>query len=1166
MSAIKTISSAPTAAWVRLALTCTATLLCFATPQTARAQLSTTASINGTITDTSGAAVSGASVTAVDQNTQVSTNTTSNEDGGFVLPGLPVGTYKVTVSKTGFSDYRATGIILHPATVSTVNVVMKPGEVTTSVSVEASAAQVEIATSEISNQVESAQVSTLPLNGRNFQALAAVMPGAVNTSAGSSLGTGGRSTTNVLSVNGLGQARTFYALDGIWNENTGNMNQNTVVPNPDTLEEVRVLQNNYSTRYALMGSSVVLLQTKSGTSSFHGNAFEYFRNDALNARNFFTPTVSSPTAPAVPPYKQNIFGYNVGGPVFIPGHYNTDKQKTFFFWSQQWVKLHTPVTPFSTGQTVTSAEFTAPYQIPSSKQLFIPGTGTRCPYPQTAPGSGIYVLAPGTPPPAGCPAFPAVNANSIAFLKALYPAPNFASTGANNFINEVPQITDQRDDEIKLDHNFSSKFRLMGEYLDEVQTFRQSSFNATQSGSISPLSYESDETLNKLAQVSLTALISPTMVNTTSIAMNIFNLNLNLAGIGTVDQIPGFQESLPFNGFLSNRVPQVGITNFMSVGIPQARPLKHAADLDDTVSDDWSWLHGKHYLQAGVNIVFNTKRQNQTGPSISGTAFGVGTNGEWSFTGIYTGNGSGSGSGNGASLADFLLGDAASFTQSSDQIRAAIHGRIISPYIEDRFQVTRRLTLNAGLRTWHMPLPHPPAGLAGLFEPSQYNPAQAPAPGSITGSGTITPPAGSYNPINGLVRNGVNGVPLNWTNGNNWYFGPMVGFALDVFGDGKTSLRGGYGITYTKIFTNQDCSFNCVINPPAVQSVNLTGSASTPLTFPNPTGGAARPTTVQALNNADLDIKATSVKSYSASVQHEFPHSWVTSIAGAGSLARHLVGTWNYNQPLPVPGFDFPAAIVTSNASPYAFAPYYGYAAIATIATRLTQNWNALEIGLRHPVTNNLFLTASYTWSHNLTNLTGTGLGGSNVLSIYNPKLSYGNAEGLNYANVFTLSAVWNLPWYRNTGGFKGNLLGGWRYSDLTTVRSGTSLTPGISGANSGFPARPNLVSGQSINSGPQTIAAWFNTAAFKAPPAGFIGNAGTGSIAGPKLVNFDMALYKEFHIRESHAFEFRAEAFNIFNHTNFSNPNTTFGSSTFGQITSARDPRILELVLRYQF
>jgi len=1105
------IASVAFSSWVGLVIL---SFFCALSP-VMRAQLSTTATIGGTVTDATGALVPNATVTVQNQGTKTSTTIQSNGDGSFIAPGLPVGTYTVSIGSPGFQTYTLTGIILHPATTATVNGVLQPGSAATSVTVSANAVQVETATIENASSVDAAQVSTLPLNGRNYQGLATLMPGVQNTSAGVALTTGGRATSNALSVNGLAQSGTFYALDGVWNENTGNMNQTSVIPNPDSIEEVRVLQNNYSARYSLMGASVVLLQTKSGTSSFHGAAWEFFRNDALNSKPYF--------ATSVLPYKQNIFGYNIGGPLFIPHFYNTSKQKTFFFWSQQGVILHqvpTNLTGITPTQNQRNGIFTSPIKDPNTGLLIAPNA------------AGQYVI------PAN-----EINPNSTAFLNALYPLPNFSS-GSTNYINPKGQITVQRDDEIKIDHNFSARFHLLGEYLDEYQKYAQNSLSGSQSGEVFDTNAETDYTHNKLAQLALTQVLTPNMVNTTSIAMNIFDLDLNLTGTAFKNQVPGFQTSLPYNGYLSNRLPLVTFSGGIAPqGIAAARPLTHAADLDDTVGDDWSWLHGRNFFQAGITVVFNTKRQNP----------GSATNGQFTFTGTASAPASG-GVAQDDALADFLFGKAATFTQTSDQPRVAVHAMEISPYVEDRINLTRNLTLTAGIRLFHMPLPYGPPQSETNFIPSAFNPAAAPI---VNASGTITPTP-AYDPLNGLVTNGTNGLPNSFSNNHVWYAGPLAGFAWDVFGDGKTSLRGGYGITYTRIFTNQDCSFNCAINPPRLQSSNLQNA-----NFPNPVGsGTAKAPTILAVNAADQDIQATQVHTYSLSLQHEFARNWIASAAGASSQARHLVGTWNYNAAPHTGIYDFDPSINAGKVTPYKFAPYQGYAAISTYTSRQNQNWNALELSLRHPVTTNLFLTVAYTWSHDLTDHVG---GTFSAIDPYNPSRYYGNAEGLNFPQSLSVTAIYNLPFLREAKGFKGGVLGGWKLSDITTLRSGTSLSPGLSTSNQGNAVRPDRVPGTSIH-GPKTQAEWFNKAAFQAPKAGFYGNAATGSIQGPGLIVFDMSLYKEFHISESNFFEFRSEAFNIFNHTNFTTINTTWGNSNYGRATAATDPRILEFALRYHF
>lgn len=1059
----------------------------------AYAQLSTTTQVNGSVTDSSGAAVPGATIIATNNDTKVAATTQSNTDGTYVLTGLAAGTYTLTVTKQGFETFSASDLVLHPATVSTVNATLKIGEVGTQVSVVASAAEVQTTTSEVSNLVSTQQVATLPLNGRNFQALSALMPGVVNQSAGSALGTGGYNTSNVMSVNGLGTNTTFYAIDGIWNENTGNMNQLSITPNPDSLEEVRVLQNNYSPKYSLMGASVVLLQTKTGTSSFHGSAFEYFRNDDLNARNFFSPTV--------PTLKQNIWGYTLGGPVLVPFYHG--EKKTFFFVSEQWVDAHAG--SVLRGLTPTADQRNGAFNTVIKDPL------TGKPFPTNA--NGQYQIPTSR-----------INPSSVAFLNALYPLPNNPASASLNYLNLTPSLLTQRDDEFRVDHSFNDRFRLTGEYFDESQLATQSSI--PDSGSPFTTNRRQDTTFDQVAQIQFTAVITPAMVNSANIAMNRYTVNHPVEGLLYVDQIPGFSENLPFNGALSNRIPLVTFSQGWSPeGIPANLP-RDASDLDDTASDDWSWLHGKHFFEAGGSLVFNTKRQ------IPSTA----SNGQWTFTGTFTGN----------AMADFLLGDSATFTQISTTIRPYIHATMVSPYVSDRIQLTRRLTVSLGSRFSFMPLPHPQTGFEAIFDPAEYNRSQAPIV-NANGTLTLTP---NYNPSNGLVINGVNGVPNNWSTSHQWYIAPMAGFAWDVFGDGKTSLRGGYGVTYTRIFTGQDCSYNCAVNPPIIQSVNLVNP-----TFPSPGGSGAAKLSAPTISSADLNIQATQVQSYSLSLEHQLPGNWIVSLAGAGTLGRHLLATWNYNQPLPDGQYNFNPIINSGSVFQYVYSPYYGYGPINTLSTFVNSNWTALEVNARHSVGHNFFMQLAYTWSH--------GLSDASTVNYYNPEEYYGNTT-TNVPQVFTASAIYNVPWLRQARNWKGLLLGGWNLSDITTIRSGYSLTPGLSIPRQGLAARPNLT-GASI-AGAQSVASWFNTAAFAAPQAGYFGNAGTGIIPGPGLINFDLSLYKDFAIREKQKIQFRAEFFNAFNHTNFTTVSTTYGTPTFGQVTAAADPRIIELALRYQF
>ncbi len=1069
-------------------------------------QLTTTGTIEGTVRDTSGAVVPGASVTILSESTRLQTITKSNADGSFVMSGLAGGTYTVKVSKGGFQTYTETGIVLHPTQVATVNARMSVGKVTTQVTVKASAVQVQTATPEISSLVSEKQISTLPLNGRSYQGLSALMPGVANLAAGQSLGTGGFSTDNTMSVNGMGASGTLYTLDGIWNMNTGWMLQTTITPNPDEIQEVRVLQNNYSPKYTLMGANVVMLNTKSGTSSFHGGAWEYLRNDAFDARNFFAPTV--------PPLKWNIFGYDIGGPFFIPHHYNTGKRKTFFYLNEQWVRqdLGSVLQGATATQAMRNGTFNTPITNPLTGQSF----------PQSAPGQYQIPSA-------------LINPNSVAFLNALAPLPNNPGAGFLNYINLNPATLDQRDDEIKVDQDISPKLRLMAEYFDERQTQNL----PAQEWAGQPFSSNAQvfTTQNQLAQIQLTQVLSPSMTNQTSIAMNNYVVNFGVAGITRTSQISGFTEQLPFHGYNSQWAPIAYLAGGWSpVGINSGFILHHASDLEDTVSDDWSWLRGKHFLQAGGVVLLGTKRQNINGNSA----------GSFGFTGQFTGN----------PIADLLLGDASSFNQTSTQVRYYAHYPLVSPYFVDQWKATRRLTITAGLRVNFMPWAHDQKGFEWAFDPTKFNPAQVPI---VNPNGTITPTT-NYNPLNGMIVNGSNGVPLNLTTAHEYYWLPSVGFAWDVFGNGRTALRGGYGITTERSATSSDCAQGCPANYPLIDNINLINP-----NFPNPVGAQAAPLTAINATTEDLtNLQAAQIQNYSLSIEHQFGSNWFASIAGAGDIARFLPVVANINQPLPFGAYDFNPIINTGTVSSAYFSPYQGYAGIGMDTSSGIAYWNALEVNLRHPIGHNVFFTAAYTWSHSLSNVVNGAYGylSQGYQDPYAPGRDYGNSP-LNIPQVFTTSLIYSLPWFQSAKGWERAVLGGWQYSDISTIQSGFSLTPGLATAHPGLATRANMVGAVSE---PKTVNEWFNTGAFSAPAYGFYGNAAPGSISGPGIVDFDMAFYKNFRITERQTIQFRSEFFNIFNHTNFNGVQTAFGAGNYGQVTSTADPRILEFSLRYQF
>ncbi len=1117
------------------------------------AQLTTTGGIEGIVVDPSGAVVPNAKITITQTETRTVTETHSNSTGNFFQVGLNSGHYDVEISAAGFDNYRETNIYLEPMATYTVRATLKPGSVATTVTVSGTAAQVQTITPEVSSTVTGEEAQELPLNGRNFEQLGSLMPGVINSSPVSTMGTGGYSTTNSLLVNGgtttgssgSGETGAIYYLDGLWISSNVVHDENIVTPNPDEITEVKAMQNNFSAQYTLMGASTIVVETKSGTDTYHGDAWEFLRNTDLNATQYFS---KSPTV-----MNWNIFGYDLGGPLFVPHLYPRQGSKTFFYFNQQWVRQ--TAGSQATGEAPLA---TMRGQGTSGGELLFPGANGAKPSPIPGIG-GPYAIQYLTDPslPAGhCNSatnksscfqqdangnwiIPAgrVDQNALALLNALVPLPNdltggaySATSSATDYLNTNPNITNQVDLFGKVDHDLTSKLRLTGEYMVEEQTFTGA--NAARFGTPWPTNYDIFETDDQAFQARLTQILSPTMTNQTSAAIGIFDGTHDFGGVHEISQVQGFDQILPYRGaYVQNYLPSIAPSNgWTKFGTSSNYIVPRATELHDTITDDWSWLHGKHFLQAGFTMFFGTERH-WSSPSVA--------EGYFSFSGYATGN----------SMPDYLLGLAASFSQGSTGVRTYAHYKIASPYVEETWKVARRLTLSGGLRYSYMPWPTEQTGFIVNFNPALFNATQAPA---ITTGGTITTPSTGYNLTNGLMLNGQNGVPLNLTNAHTNYWAPVAGFAWDVYGDGRTSLRGGYGLTYYET-AGQGCDEGGCLGYPTVQSVNLATS-----NFDNP-AGSATPATVSAESGENLQsYRGSHIHTYSLSVQQQFGANWIASIAGAGSIQGAGSTSININQAPPASAggvnYDFnPNLNQASYVNAY-YAPYQGYGNITYYENVGKSKWDALELSLRHHTTKNLYLTAAYTWSHGLDNFGG-------FQNSYNLAAAYGNSSN-DIPQVFTASVIYYLPRLQYSRLWVRELLGGWQYSDMTTVQSGGTSTMGMSGtgltgSSLGLATRPDLIAAvtypkQWKNAG----SVWFSTASFSKPPSGYFGNVGNGTIRNPGTEDFNMAIYKTFPFGERVHLQFRAEFFNVFNHTNPNAPNTTVGSTAIGEISGEKEAR----------
>lgn len=1056
-----------------------------------------TGSITGIVSDPSGAVVPAATVAARNVATANVYKTITNQDGVFDVASIPPGKYNLSVTRSGFRTFTLTGIDLDPGQTVNHNITLQVSSQTQTVSVTAHASVVNTANGATGGTITNEQITRIDVNGRNYQALAALIPGMNNVQAGSQLSGLGLNNSIVISSNGLATNKNLVMVDGSFNMNFGCECVGDVNPEMNTISEVQVISNNYSAKYGYGAGAQILVETKSGGSQFHGEADEFLRNDAFDARNFFTPTV--------PKLDQNIFGFTIGGPVYIPGKYNTNKDKTFFFWGQNWRLI-------SSGLTLLGAVPTAAMRQGDFTGLTITDPTTGNPFPNSQiPQNRI-------------------DKNAVLVANQIIPLPNNPSGGFLNYLNDQTNPTSQRQEVIRLDHNFSDKFRVMARYIQE-DVYNHAPYGVF-SGAIFPTLGTELDTFNKNFYFPITTVLSPSSVNT--LAFSFTQTIINATPFGATNRPSQLTSGLVFpDANILNRVPNLTFAGgYTTAGLGTTDSIHDAPDRALTWTDDYSKVIGRHTLQAGILV--NRGMAGQLYPGLP--------QGQYFFSGQFTGN----------PIADMVIGDAASFTQDSNELRGDLLYFQVEPYFQDDWKVSRRLTLNLGIRYSYQP-PWYLKEATTSFIPRLYDPSKAP---QVTLNGVLIPTP-NYDSMNGLAFSGDHGnnVPVGFskTDKNTWE--PRFGFAWDMFGNGKTALRGGFGITY---YRTEDQVWSTLVNPPGVISANLLN-----VPFSDPTAGIASPLFPPSLAVTPYDVVPTRISSYSFGVQHQVGSNTLLTAYYAGNSVNHMDFTRDLNQPLPISGYQFDPRLNANTISANAIRPYLGYGSMSARFTDGTANYNSLQIGVSRRFTHNLSFQMAYTYSKTLGK--GNDIFGE-AQNAYDLAAEYGLSK-TDRTHIFTAGYVYDFPFFSGRGGITGKALSGWGLSGMTYFDSGFPLTPGLATSTAGLATRPDA-SGQSLfPNGTRTVGEWFNPAAFVAPPPGFFGNAAPGSIRGPGLEDWDIALTKHTPLYQERVnSEFRLGVFNAFNHTNFSGVSTSFGAGNFGQVTSALDPRILEFAFRIWF
>jgi hypothetical protein len=1158
--------------------------------------------ISGTVIDKSGAAVVGAEVVLTNTAGSITRSTPTNNDGAYTIAGLPGDTYNLSVSAKGFQKYTAQNIRLNVAEKARVDVTLTVGAMSEEITVTGeSVAQVETQSSDLTSTITGKQIDNLVLNGRNFTQLVNLAPGVVSQTGQDDAKVGVYGNV-AYSMNGGRTEYNNWELDGGDNMDNGSNATLNVYPNPEAIAEFKVLTSNYGAQYGRNGSGTVEVETKSGTSSFHGSAFEYLRNDFFNARSW--EEGADPTAPKAP-YKKHDFGYTVGGPVFIPHHYNTDRKKTFFFWSEEWRREKNPHT-------------TGAVNVPSDAEragdftdLCAPVKTKDCP---------------------NVPNFAAVPIDPVgAALLSLIPHANTTNNGFPAVVQTVSLPETWREELVRIDHNITDNYRVTFRYIhDSWQTQTEnalwgngSSFENINTNFVGPGS-------SFVAR--LNANITPTLLNefvASYTADHIFLTALNNPALPS-----SFPMGVLFNNGLGGKLPAISLGNNVAYGGGFTSdtgyfPWNNANPVY-TYRDNVTKIIGTHTLQFGAYLAFAQKNE-QNSPYIQGILTFDSSN-----TTVSTGN----------SFADLLMGNIAQYQQTNLQVKYYNRYKIVEPYFQDDWRMTKKFTLNLGLRLSLFGTYRERYRNAFNFDPSAFTAANSPTidqSGSATDGSFI---AGTGNPFNGIIQcggpGGTSAVPAPTlaafpaaSVGPSSYAGclkghlfnpaPRIGFAWDPKGDGKMAIRGGYGVFFEHTNGNEANTESLEGSPP----LSLTASQFNVTGYGNIGGGLLFPLAVNSVPNKAI---WPYVQQWHLDVQKEFPGNFVASVSYVGSKGTHLTQQRNLNQLQPIPAADNPylttglpitpeiddangnvvyagdcttftagpgGPAVTGQAAtnlgiacgnnPDPSRPLVGMGKITRLEDQANSIYHAMQLSVRRTV-GNLTLSLAYTYSHSIDNSSDRYNG--DFVNSYDLAINRASSN-FDLRHNLAISYVYGLPFFKQPG-FAHTILGGWQVSGITIAQTGTpfSVTNGSDFGDAagvangvGTGSRPDLAGDPhaSVQSEIATVRGplLYNPAAFVAPIGLTFGNVGRNTLTNPGRVNFDFGLFKRFSFGETRALDFRWENFNLFNHTQYNGVNgsmdclgagfnagdpSCIGSSGFLHASGAHLARRMQFGLRFQF
>jgi hypothetical protein len=1147
---------------------------------------SITGSLNGRVVDQQGSAVPDAKVTATELTKKLTVATNTTGMGDFSIAGLAPGNYTVNVEAAGFKKLTRPDVPLNASDrIALGELTLSLGALTETVEVSATAITLQTESAERGSAVTGTQIANINVDGRIALDLAKLVPG-VQFTTGSSYAVGGVNGGNQFTANGARPSQNQVSINGIGDVDTGNNGGMNATVSNDSIAEFKVLTGAYQAEYGRSAGAQVQLVTKSGTSQFHGSGYLYHRNEGLNANTYLNnirPQFGL-SATAKPLFRYNDPGYTIGGP--IPIRKWNIRNKLFFFWSEEWQLQLVPNTAHNVtvptalerkgdfSQSVSSANH-QPVKIydPTNGQLF---PGSIIPTNRIwAPGAAILGV------------YPLPN-------QSLAANANLPSGATYNYQTQLAGASPRREDLGRLDYNVTEKIRVFGHYIKDISN-AVIPYGTWVLGINPPVASISEPIPGNSLAGGMTYMISPTMTNEFNLGYTNNSINIFAPNNGLSQKTLMGSNPLPVlypDAVQGDYLPQVGfggnnLANSPTFGSNDAPFINYntTIDLTDSVTKVWR----NHVIKAGFYMQRSRKDQ---------TSFGA-------FNGSYNFGDQGGPTGanpidTGYGFANALLGVYQSFNQAQHHINGLYRYWNIEQYVQDTWKVTPHLTIDWGLRAaWYQP--QYDAGLqASTFELSQWDPKQAsrlyvPAVNPATNARNAYDPIaktylpvnyigllipGSGNPSNGICQAGTC-ISKYLTQNRGLQWGPRVGIAWDVTGKQDLVIRTGGGIFYDRIQGNR--TFDTVTNPPEAFSVTQQYGYAQQL---NPATAVLSPPSAVEV---DPTGKIPTTYSYQFSVQKRLPLDIILDVAYVGSASRHQQDNRNLNwsafgttwtaaatDPTAGAGCSGCSAVLGtgrplgSNALPQNFmSRIQGYGNINLYESAATANYNALQVQVQRRAAKGLFLGVSYSWSKAMSSAQS---GGTNDNAFVRPdqynRMANTAPASFDRRQVLAINYVYTLPTEKLGGNAWTKLItNGWQISGVTMAQTGAPFTPSVSMQNSSNQvvtgsytegSRPVRVAGCNPYTGSSSWTTYLNPACFLPPSVGSIGlESGINYLNGPGGVNFDMALQKEFAvIRDGKVhFQFRADAFNVFNHTIFTGVNsglafTAYPANSSGIIT----------------